>query len=119
MFIAAKNEQSKILMGMLSYATDLVDINAVQREIEWYEHNEQRQLLLWRTNNEQYPVCLGIESLYGTVLVRRIIFNPSLSAGERLALGKEILHELELRFPDEGIIGTIVTQPVLNDWREN
>ncbi|TYC48039.1 reductase [Weissella muntiaci] len=119
MFVVAKKEQSKILMGMLSYANDLTDLTAIQQEIEWYDHDEHRELLLWReVDSDRYPVCIGIEPLYGTVLVRRIVFSPGLSEAEKQYLGQTILHELTLRFPDEGITGTIITQPILNTWRD-
>ena len=51
MLIIVRKDQSKIVMGLLSYSPNLADIVAVQREYDWYQSDDSRDILLWRDEN--------------------------------------------------------------------
>lgn len=118
MFVLAKNAEPKILMGMLSYEADLDTLDKVNREIEWYDHEPQRELLLWHDEEtDSFPTCIGLDTVFDTVLLRRVIFSPSVNHIEQVSLGAAMLHDLALRFPDQTVLGTIATQRFINEWR--
>jgi len=119
MLVAVRKDQPKIAMGLLSYLPRLQTVAAVQREVEWYRAQDQRELLMWQDPDTQhYVTVLGIEKLFNTVVLRLIVFGSEVPLVQRDALGVAIYRYLQLRYPQQVIMGTIETQPLLTAWRE-
>ena len=119
MLVIVREDQPKIAMGMLSYLPGLQSVAAVRREISWYQASDDRELLLWQnTDNQHYTACLGVETVFNSVMVRHIVFSPEIEESESYAIGAQILQELTLRCSPKSIIGTLTTQAILTKWRE-
>ena len=119
MLVVVRKDQPKIAMGLLSYLPRLQTVAAVQREVEWYRAQDQRELLLWQDPETQhYVAVLGVEKLFNTVVLRLIVFGSEVPITNRAAMGADIYQYLQSRYPDYVIMGTIATQPQLTVWRE-
>ncbi|MBM7617076.1 riboflavin biosynthesis RibT protein [Weissella uvarum] len=119
MLITVREDQLKIAMGFLSYLPEYKDISAAQREIDWYQNDANRQLLLWQdTASRHYIAFLGLEYLYDAIVVHQLIFSVEVTPKERLDLRQAILDALSVQYPKKTIMGTVKTQHIINDWRE-
>lgn len=119
MLVVVRKDQPKIAMGLLSYLPRLHDVASVQREIEWYQASDAREILLWQSPETQhYVAVLGVESVFDSIVLRLIVFGPEVPGTSRTAVGSEIYEAMKLRYPDKTIVGTISTQPILTEWRK-
>ena len=119
MLIIVRKDQSKIVMGLLSYSPNLTDIVAVQREYDWYQSDDNRDILLWRDENtHHFTVLLVVASVYNSVVIRRIVFSPEVRHDQKLELGSKIYQALQYQYPDQVIMGSIATQKYVTKWRD-
>lgn len=119
MLIIVRKDQSKIVMGLLSYSPNLPDILAVQREYDWYQSDNNRDILLWRDENtHHFTVLLGVARVYNSLVIRRIVFSPEVQPKQKLKLGRKIYQALQSQYPDQVIMGSIATQKFVTKWRD-
>lgn len=119
MLVVVRKDQPKIAMGLLSYLPSLHDVASVQREIEWYQASEAREILLWQsTETQHYVAVLGVEAVFDSIVLRLVVFGPEVPVTSRIAVGSDIYEAMKLRYPDKTIVGTISTQPILTEWRK-
>jgi riboflavin biosynthesis RibT protein len=119
MLVVARQDQQKIAMGLLSYLPELPNVAAFQRELDWYQQSDTREVLLWQdTKTQHYVAFLGIELAHAAVIVRQVIFSPEIEMVARDALGAVILQALAGRYTGQTIMGTVASQPILTKWRQ-
>lgn len=113
MLVSYRNEYEKIAMGLLSFIPELKDLNHLNSEMHWYEASNNRPMYLWRNNDDHLIgiVCLEIGAQY--VLIRRLSFTPTDRTGRNIFALLSAVHEM---YPDKKIVGTMATQPIINNW---
>lgn len=114
MLIKYRADYKKIALGLLSYVPGLRNIQHLEAEFSWYESKSTRELLLWRDKDEHFTAIIGIEHIYGVVLLRHISIIPAQRNGE---LVFKVLNALQQYQPDKLIMGTIACQKIINTWR--
>ncbi|MFL4499546.1 reductase [Weissella sp. MSCH1] len=119
MLVVVRKDQPKIAMGLLSYLPRLHDVASVQREIEWYQADDCRDILLWQSPiTQHYVAVVGIEKIFDSAVLRLVVFGPEVADNERNQVGAEIYEALQMRYADKVLVGTIATQPILTEWRK-
>lgn len=114
------DEQPKIAMGLTAGLAEFSTLADVQREIEWYQGNSDRELFMWQDPiSKHYTVVIGIEQVYSSVIVRLIAFGPEVERADRNAVGHEIYEALQQRYPKRTIMGTIGNQKIVSGWAAN
>lgn len=116
MLIKYRTDYKKIALGLLSYVPGLRNMQHLEAEFAWYEAKATRELLLWRDDKEHFTAIIGIEQIYGVVLLRHISIIPAQRNGELLF---KVLDALQKYQPDKLVMGTIAGQKIINAWRKN
>ncbi|SCB77194.1 reductase [Weissella bombi] len=118
MLVIVRKDQSKIVMGLLSYSPDLADIAAVQREYDWYQSDDSRDILLWRDEDtHHFTALLGVARAYNSIVIRHIVFSPEVLHRQKKVLGKQIYEALKAQYPDKVVMGSITTQKYVTTWQ--
>ena len=118
MLVIVRKDQSKIVMGLLSYSPNLADIAAVQREYDWYQSDDSRDILLWRDEEtHHFTVLLGVAQVYNSLVIRHIVFSPEVLDRQKRTLGKRIYKALQAQYPDKVLMGSITTQKYVMAWQ--
>ncbi|WP_100398480.1 GNAT family N-acetyltransferase [Bacillus sp. FJAT-44742] len=77
MFIKYKSSYKKIAMGLLSFMPEEKEVKKLQETIRLYEEEENRQLYLWKENDD----LVGVIGIYmhedGTPELKHLCVNPS------------------------------------------
>ncbi len=111
------DEQPKIAMGLTAGLPEFSTLADVQREIEWYQSNQDRELFMWQDPlSKHYTVVIGVEQVYSSVIVRLIAFGPEVDDAHRKAVGHDIYQALQQRYPKQAIMGTISNQKIVSGW---
>ncbi|QEA34944.1 reductase [Weissella soli] len=111
------DEQPKIAMGLTAGLPEFSTLAGVQREIEWYQSNQDRELFMWQDPlSKHYTVVIGVEQVYSSVIVRLIAFGPEVDDAHRKAVGHDIYQALQQRYPKQAIMGTISNQKIVSGW---
>lgn len=119
MLVIVRKDQSKIVMGLLSYSPGLADIAAVQREYDWYQSDDSRDILLWRDEDtHHFTVLLGVARAYNAIVIRHIVFSPEVLDRQKHMLGKQIYEALKAQYPDKVVMGSITTQKYVMAWQD-
>ncbi|GEA94626.1 hypothetical protein [Weissella viridescens] len=119
MLITVREDQLKIAMGLLSYLPEYKNIATTQREIDWYQNNPNRSLLLWQDPESRHFVAMvGIEYMYHAVVIRQLVYGVEVPPTDRLKVRQEMLDALDRQNQDLVLMGTVRIQHVVNDWRE-
>ncbi|MDR3240721.1 MAG: hypothetical protein LBT37_00930 [Lactobacillaceae bacterium] len=120
MLVIVSEDQPKIAMGLMSYIPNLPTYNEVAREVKWYQFSDDRTLMLWKDpESKHFTTVLGVEKVATSVLVRLVAFGPETSVNERKKVGHAIYQALENWFPESTVMGTIMTQELVNEWKQD
>ncbi|MBO0439065.1 GNAT family N-acetyltransferase [Candidatus Enterococcus ikei] len=113
-----RKEQRKIAMGLLSFHQKLTEYQALLKEIDMYETEENLHLFFWIPDGEQnIQGILGIEvETSEAMILHDISINPSFR-GEKL--GFNLLNEMKELYPETKIYGTLATSAYLSKWKEH
>lgn len=106
-------DYEKVAMGLLSFVPALKEINRLQSELLWYQESDQRQLLLWKDENQDFSGLVGVELRPDFVIVRLITLTPAVRDTNQTST---ILDELADMYPDAHIIGTLETTKTIAKW---
>lgn len=116
MLIRYRNDYRKIALGLLSYIPGLRNMSNLQVEFSSYEENENKELLLWRDNDGHFIAIIGIECIYGVILIRHIALTPN-SRNTNLLF--KVLDSVQNYHADKMIMATIAGQKIINAWRKH
>lgn len=113
-----RKEQRKIAMGLLSFHQKLTEYQALLKEIDMYETENDLHLLFWTPAGEQnIQGIVGIEvETSEAMILHDISINPSFRGGK---IGFELLDEIVELYPDTKIYGTLATSAYLSKWKEH
>ncbi|WP_243676524.1 hypothetical protein [Secundilactobacillus collinoides] len=62
MLLKYRSDYEKVAMGLLSFVPTLKQIDRLQAELQWYQHGEHRQLLLWRDANRIFRALSALKN---------------------------------------------------------
>lgn len=97
MLVRYKKNYEKIAMGLLSYMPGEHSVKVLQNTIREYENEENRQLYLWK-KEEDIIGLLGIEVGEDIYTLLDLSVNPSFR-GE--GIGKAIVTRMQEQFPEK------------------
>ena len=116
MLIQFNSDYEKISMGFLSYIEDFKDPSRLQEEIERYKTSEERDLLLWQSEETGNLIGLiGIEKENDYILLRHISIDPSF---RNEGISYRMLEALRERYPNNNIISTLETASIVSNWQK-
>ena len=108
MLVIVRKDQSKIVMGLLSYSPGLA-----------YQSDDSRDILLWRDEDtHHFTVLLGVARAYNAIVIRHIVFSPEVLDRQKHMLGKQIYEALKAQYPDKVVMGSITTQKYVMAWQD-
>lgn len=117
MLISFKDDYEKISMGLLSYTPDLKEMPRLKEEFQKYKEDDKRSLFLWRSGEtDDFCGLVGVEVQSNLILLRHIAITPSY---RNEGLTFEILDELNKKFKNKNIVGTIDTGGIVTSWQKN
>ncbi|NLY79591.1 MAG: GNAT family N-acetyltransferase [Lysinibacillus sp.] len=90
MLVRYKKSLEKIAMGLLSFMPEEKDVKRLMETMQSYEQEENRQLYLWK-KDEEYVGIVGVIAEGSVATIQHITVVPSYR-GEGIA--KEMLKEL-------------------------
>ncbi|MFV0560856.1 MAG: N-acetyltransferase [Enterococcus sp.] len=112
-----RKENQKIAMGLLSFRKNLKERDALKKEIESYETNDQFELFFFTPEGSA-----NIQGIVGfewvgkkELLIHDLALNPSYR-GEKM--GFQILDELHQKYSDVEFKETEEIAPYLSKWKE-
>lgn len=115
MLTVYRKDYEKIVMGILSFAPHLHDVERVREEMKWSLQNGQ-QIFLWQSEDEDHYTGVAIvEEGDNYALIRWLSFTPSERSGRNVY---GMLTEIAQRFPQKRIMGTLNTQPLITNWEK-
>ena len=116
MLIQFNSDYEKISMGLLSYIEDFKDPARLQEEIERYKNSEERDLLLWESEETGNLIGLiGIEKENDYILLRHISIDPSF---RNEGISYQMLEALNERYPNNNIVSTLETASIVSSWQK-
>ncbi|BDZ30980.1 N-acetyltransferase [Lactiplantibacillus sp. WILCCON 0030] len=116
MLVKYRKDYEKVAMGLLSFIPDFKDIAHLQTEMQWYQADNNHQLLLWRQADGDFCGIIGIEVGADFILVH----HDSLSPEERNPQNQQqMLDELAALYPDQRVMGTLEMAPIIGAWERN
>lgn len=116
MIVEYRNDYRKIVMGLLSFIPDLSNYDQLEQEMDW-STSGNRKILLWNNPNiDQFSGVAIIEIGAKYVLIRRMSFTPSERSGRNMY---RFLSEIQNKYNDKEIIGTLTTQALVTNWRKS
>lgn len=116
MLIQFNSDYEKISMGLLSYIEDFKDPARLQEEIERYKNSEERDLLLWESEETGNLIGLiGIEKENDYILLRHISIDPSF---RNEGISYQMLEALNERCPNNNIVSTLETASIVSSWQK-
>lgn len=116
MLIQFNSDYEKISMGLLSYIEDFKDPVRLQEEIERYKNSEERDLLLWESEETGNLIGLiGIEKENDYILLRHISIDPSF---RNEGISYQMLEALNERYPNNNIVSTLETASIVSSWQK-
>ncbi len=117
MLTKAKDDHSKIVMGLLAYSPEIETTQQVMDELDVFAANENREIYLWKDEEaDTFIGLIGVEEGDKVVLVRYLTLSPSYR-DEGISL--KMLEALSEAYPDTPITGTLATTPVIADWQKS
>ncbi|ANK59578.1 RibT protein [Loigolactobacillus backii] len=115
MLFKYKTDYEKIAMGLLSFIPDLDEVSHLKEELTWYQTEASRQLYLWKNASGDFAGVIGIELNKDYVIIRHLALSPSdRNEGNSFAM----LTELAELYPDNKLMGTISTSPLIAKWEQ-
>lgn len=121
MLIQSTHKNEKIVLGLLSYTEEGASMDELRQLLEDYRDNEQRDLLLYKEDeNENFIGLIGVEhsatsEAVETLLLERISLIPSF---RNEGVGYQIYTELRQRYPHAKLIGSFSTSELLIKWAQ-
>lgn len=115
MLVRYRTDYKKIALGLLSYVPGLRNMQHLEAEFSWYEATPKRELLLWCDKDGHFTAIVGVEHVYGVLLLRHISITPSRRDSDLLFT---VLDALQQYYADKMIMGTIAGQKIINAWRK-
>ena len=116
MLVNYRKDYEKIVMGLLSFITDLREYNLLDDEICW-ENERPRQIFLWKnTNIDQFSGVAIVEHGDDYILLRRMSFTPSERSGRNMYL---FLTAIANQAPEKQVVGTLKTQSLVTNWQRS
>lgn len=125
MLVRYRPDYKKIVLGLLSYVPGLRNMQHLEAEFAWYDATPKRELLfatpkrellLWRDADGHFTAIVGVEHVYGVLLLRHISITPAFRNGDLLF---SVLDALQEYYSDKMIMGTIAGQKIINAWRKH
>ena len=114
MLLRYKKTYEKIAMGLLSYMPSEKSVKKLQETIQRYETDANWQLYLMK-KDEDFIGLIGIEINENDYTLHHLSVNPSFR-GE--GIGKEMVSNLEILFPEKECISTEYTKSFLKKCTE-
>lgn len=116
MLVRYRPDYKKIALGLLSYVPGLRNMQHLDAEFSWYDATPKRELLLWRDSDGHFTAIVGVEHIYGVLLLRHISITPALRDSDLMFT---VLDALQEYHADKMIMGTIAGQKIINAWRRH
>ncbi|AKP66519.1 hypothetical protein [Companilactobacillus ginsenosidimutans] len=110
-----KDENKKITMGFMSYISELKDMNNLEKELNLYDKDENRQLYLWKSNVEDYSGIVALSFSTKTVFIDYISLTPSYRSQTNTF---KIFDDIKRKFPKYTILGSFSLVDQLRLWSE-
>ncbi|OMP65899.1 GNAT family N-acetyltransferase [Domibacillus epiphyticus] len=107
MLIRYKKSFKKIAMGLLSYMPQEKELRTLRETIECYENNDERQLYLWKIEEDIVGV-VGVAIGVKNVEILHIAVNPSYRDE---GIGTEMIAEVTKAYPDKDVVPGAETTP--------
>lgn len=106
----------KIAMGLLSYISDLKNVDYLQLEMESYINKDNKKLFLWRDEETDNIVAvIGLEIGEMMILVRHLSVSPSY---RNEGIVHEMLDKVQIYYPEHNLNGTLETAPFIAKWAQ-
>ncbi|OLN23278.1 N-acetyltransferase [Domibacillus antri] len=100
MLIRYKKSFKKIAMGLLSYMPQEKELRTLQETIESYETSDERQLYLWKIDEDIVGV-VGVAADNNKVEILHIAVNPSYRDE---GIGTEMIAAVTKAHPDQEVV---------------
>ncbi len=116
MLVQYNDDYEKIVMGLLSYVSDLKDPARLEEELEWYNAEDNRRIYLWQSEETGNLIGMaGVEEEEELVLLRHISIDPSF---RKEGLTYKILDALKDRYTEKNIVATLETASIISKWQK-
>lgn len=116
MLIQYNDDYEKIVMGLLSYITDLKEPVRLEEELERYGAQENRKIYLWQSEETKNLIgIVGVEEEEDLVLLRHISIDPSF---RNEGLTYRMLDALKEKYTDKNIVATLETASIISKWQK-
>lgn len=116
MLVSYRKDYEKIVMGLLSFISDLNQYNRLDEEVEWGT-TKPRQIFLWKNNKtDQFSGVAIVEVGDDYLLIRQMSFTPSERSGRNMYL---FLSSIADKYDDKRVMGTMKTQSLVTNWRHS
>lgn len=104
MLIRYKKSFEKIAMGLLSFMPNEKDLKHLQQTIKSYETEKDRQLFLWKEEEDIIGAIGILQKNEDTIEVQHISVNPShrqQGVGKKMVKALQDMHKNRTFVPDE------------------
>lgn len=116
MLVAYQKNFQKIVMGLLSFESDLQDYHRLANEVEWGQ-KPGFQIFLWKKQSlDQFTAVMIVQVGVDYVLLRRISFSPSERSGREMY---RFISAVADKYPSKRMMGTLKTQSLVTNWQRD
>lgn len=116
MLVAYQKNYQKIVMGLLSFESDLQDYDRLKEEVTWGQQPGY-QIYLWKKQSlDQFIAVMIVQTGLDYVLLRRISFSPSERSGREMY---RFISAVAEKFPNKRMMGTLKTQSLVTNWQRD
>lgn len=116
MLVKYRKDYEKVAMGLLSFIPDFKEITHLQTEMQWYQANNNHQLLLWRQADGDFCGIIGVEIGSDFLLVHHASLSPEERNQQNL---QQMLDELATLYPQQRVMGTLEMAPIIGAWERS
>ncbi|GAP00249.1 hypothetical protein [Fructobacillus ficulneus] len=117
MLIPTRSDDEKTVMGLFSLVPELKDLAHLNLVLSLY-NRESFHLLFWQpAGQDDVKGLIGYQDYNDEVIVvRHLIVTPG---APKKATNAQILTELQERFPEKVVMGSLDTQTNIDKWRKH
>lgn len=116
MLVAYQKNYQKIVMGLLSFESDLQNYDRLKEEVTWGQQPGY-QIYLWKKQSlDQFIAVMIVQTGLDYVLLRRISFSPSERSGREMY---RLISAVADKYPHKRMMGTLKTQSLVTNWQRD
>ena len=108
-----RKDYEKVTMGLFSLIDGLDNMDLVDQQLNWYDESDNRQLWLYRDDNNNWTGLVGTEERPGQLIVHQIVCTPS---QHKQNTYNRMLNELNEMYPKLKVMSSMANHQIFSQW---